>query len=83
MIKGSRLYHFTDEVLKPKKKKDLIEQYKSLIQESVSLAQFKKSNHNSADIDIGFYAFILKLVSQKNPVSGEQEVWKILALTHE
>jgi hypothetical protein len=33
--------------------------------------------------EISFFAYIHKLISMKNPQTNDQELWKILALTHE
>jgi hypothetical protein len=41
-LKTSKLFHYTDAVLKPRKMADQIESNKTLIEKSISLADFKR-----------------------------------------
>lgn len=82
IVKGSKIYHYTDEILKPKKEIGLIEKYKGYIEKSLTLAEYKrKFNEVHKDHDITFYAYVLKVISSKNQVNGDQEVLKILVMT--
>ena len=35
------------------------------------------------EFDINIHAYVLKLISVKNSNSGDLELWKVLAVTHE
>ena len=82
ITKASKIYHFSGSVLKPKKHTGEIERCKDLIEKNVSLAEFKrKFGELRKDQDITFHAYILKIISSKNPFTGELEVLKVLAMT--
>jgi hypothetical protein len=58
---------------------EAIEKNKLLVEKSLSLAEFKRKFNElntSRDIDISFYAYILKLIASK-----DNELLKILAIT--
>ena len=70
-VKTSKIIHVTDSVLKPKKMNDLIASYKQLAdKQSMTLAEFKRRFNEmdtaSQPIDIGFYSYILKVISSKD-----------------
>ncbi len=69
-------------MLKPKKLNDLITSYKALSDnQKITLAEFKRKYNDidtSQPFDIGFYAYILKVISSK-----DQEVLKVLAMSQD
>ena len=74
MIKNSKVYHFTDSILKPRKELALIEQYKAMVEKSLTLSEFKRNFGllgSARDCDITFYGYVLKVISCKSPLSGE------------
>eukprot|EP00347_Sterkiella_histriomuscorum_P014076 403362253 len=93
MIKSSKIIHFTQNVLKPKKQQDLIEQYKQLQEHSLSLSDFRAKFYSvSKDHDITVVGYLLKVISQKSQQNQygssaatqlNEEIWKIMILTHE
>ncbi len=68
-IKTSQIFHVTDNVLKPKKQNELIERYKAMSDKLMSLGEYKRKYNefeNPKDVDISFYCYIMKVISQKN-----------------
>ena len=58
--------------------------YKPLIEDSLSLADFKRRFVDiKKEHDIGFHAYIIKVISAKNRSTGELEVMKVLAMTQD
>ena len=86
MVKNSKFIHYTDMVLKPRKDITQIEYYKAMTEKSVTLADFKRKFNDISDkkdTDITFNAYILKVITSKNPQSGDLEVLKVLAITQD
>ena len=72
LTKVSKIFHFSDNVLKPKKVTDEIERSKNLIDKNVSLAEYKRRfGEMRREQDLSFYAYVLKVISSKSSVQGE------------
>ncbi|CDW88389.1 breast cancer type 2 susceptibility protein [Stylonychia lemnae] len=66
MVKSSKIFHYTQSVLKPKKQLELIDQYKELEEKSINFQEFKKNYYGlKREAEIQVCGFVLKLISIK------------------
>lgn len=85
ITKASKIYHLTDNILKPKKVTEELDRCKALIENGTTLADFKRRfGELRRDQDLSFYAYVLKVIAAKSAtVPGESDVVKCLLMTQD
>ncbi len=72
VVKQSKIVNVSDKVVRPKKMIEEGERCKAKIEKSLSLTEFKRKYlelTQTKDLDLSFYAYILKIISSKNPIT--------------